>query len=278
MSSYHSVIGLYGVVSFAPVSRVPPSSRPLCLTEARPIACNLARGFSHIVHQVSELDFLWPTPRFRVVNVNSSILSNVRMLTLNDELSKKPSSSRLSPYFLLAQLRDLRGRCRRACAQDPVLESRASCQSSPSRSVYGVAFGQEDGPRDDDEFLIRGNKDEKTDVVTAVNHGLDVVLQHKARNPVGGMVLVSEAADSTSRAHMSSHAPKQLLDVPIHSLGFRAHDPASLWLMSKSNQTSGTYTFVSDWYDLRECGASCVGGMMRGPTSIPGPTSDGLAS
>jgi len=49
--------------------------------------------------------------------------------------------------------------------------------------------------------------------------------------------------------------------IHIHSFGYgRSHDPASLWFMS--NHTSGTYTFVKDWYDLRGCLAGCVGGMM----------------
>ncbi|KAF9530403.1 Pleckstrin homology domain-containing protein [Crepidotus variabilis] len=113
-----------------------------------------------------------------------------------------------------------------------------------------------------DEFLIRGSKDEKTDVVTAVNHGLDVVLQRKARNPVSGMLLISDASDSTRRAQMDLVlARAEAANVPIHSFGYgRSHDPASLWLMS--NHTSGTYTFVKDWYDLRDCVAGCVGGMM----------------
>lgn len=52
-----------------------------------------------------------------------------------------------------------------------------------------------------------------------------------------------------------------LSSIPIHSFGYgKSHDPASLWLMS--NHTSGTYTFVRDWYDLRDCLAGCVGGMM----------------
>ena len=52
-----------------------------------------------------------------------------------------------------------------------------------------------------------------------------------------------------------------LLSVPIHSFGYgRSHDPASLWLIS--NHTSGTYTFVKDWYDLRDCLAGCIGGLM----------------
>ncbi|KAJ3851410.1 Pleckstrin homology domain-containing protein [Lentinula lateritia] len=113
-----------------------------------------------------------------------------------------------------------------------------------------------------DEFLVRVSKDEKTDVVTAVNHGLDVVLQRKARNAVSGMVLVSDASDSTRRAQMDLVlARAEAANVPIHSFGYgRSHDPASLWLMS--NHTSGTYTFVKDWYDLRDSIAGCVGGMM----------------
>lgn len=76
------------------------------------------------------------------------------------------------------------------------------------------------------------------------------------------MILVSDAADSTRRAQMDLVlARAEAANMPIHSFGYgRSHDPASLWLMS--NHTSGTYTFVKDWYDLRTCLAGCVGGMM----------------
>lgn len=123
-------------------------------------------------------------------------------------------------------------------------------------------IGRLDDSSMEDEFLIRASKDEKTDVVTAVNHGLDVVLQRKSRNPVSGMILVSDAADSTRRAQMDLVlARAEAANMPIHSFGYgRSHDPASLWLMS--NHTSGTYTFVKDWYDLRGCLAGCIGGMM----------------
>lgn len=115
---------------------------------------------------------------------------------------------------------------------------------------------------DHDEFLVRGSQDEKTDVVTAVNHGLDVVLQRKAKNPVSGMILISDTADTTRRAQMDLVlARAEAASIPIHAFGYgRSHDPASLWLIS--NHTSGTYTFVKDWYDLQGCIAGCVGGMM----------------
>jgi hypothetical protein len=88
------------------------------------------------------------------------------------------------------------------------------------------------------------------------------MLQRKSRNPVAGMLLVSDAADSTRRAQMDLVlARAEAANAPIHSFGYgRSHDPASLWLMS--NHTNGTYTFVNDWYDLRSCLAGSIGGMM----------------
>lgn len=92
--------------------------------------------------------------------------------------------------------------------------------------------------------------------------GLDVVLQRKAKNPVSGMILISDTADTTRRAQMDLVlARAEAASIPIHAFGYgRSHDPASLWLIS--NHTSGTYTFVKDWYDLQSCIAGCVGGMM----------------
>ena len=75
-------------------------------------------------------------------------------------------------------------------------------------------------------------------------------------------MLVSDSSETTRRAQMDLVlARAEAANVPIHSFGYgRSHDPASLWLIS--NHTSGTYTFVKDWYDLRDCLAGCIGGMM----------------
>ena len=76
------------------------------------------------------------------------------------------------------------------------------------------------------------------------------------------MILISDTADTTRRAQMDLVlARAEAASIPIHAFGYgRSHDPASLWLIS--NHTSGTYTFVKDWYDLQGCIAGCVGGMM----------------
>ncbi|QRV89313.1 von willebrand and RING finger protein [Ceratobasidium sp. AG-Ba] len=113
-----------------------------------------------------------------------------------------------------------------------------------------------------DEFWVKNGKDEIVDVVTAVNHGLDSVLQRKQKNPISGMVLVCDSSDSSRKPQMDLlMARTEAANLPIHSFGFgRSHDPGPLWLIS--NATSGSYTFVRDWYELRDCVAGCVGGMM----------------
>ncbi|KAI1793420.1 hypothetical protein LXA43DRAFT_1092595 [Ganoderma leucocontextum] len=104
---------------------------------------------------------------------------------------------------------------------------------------------------------VHGSQEEKTDV----NTDLDIVLQRKLRNSVTGFVLVSYSSETTRPAQMDlvlARRRAEAANVPIHSFGYdHSHDPVSLWLMS--NHTSGTYTFVKDWYDLRDCQAGCIG-------------------
>ncbi|CAE6509337.1 unnamed protein product [Rhizoctonia solani] len=113
-----------------------------------------------------------------------------------------------------------------------------------------------------DDFSVKSTKDEIVDVVTAVNHGLDTVLQRKQKNPISGMVLVCDASDSSRKPQMDLlMARTEAASLPIHSFGYgKSHDPGPLWLIS--NATGGSYTFVRDWYELQDCLAGCVGGMM----------------
>lgn len=58
------------------------------------------------------------------------------------------------------------------------------------------------GRLDNDEFEVRTGQDERPDVATAVNHALDIVLGRKNKNPLTGVMLVSDLPDSTSRVNM----------------------------------------------------------------------------
>ena len=61
-------------------------------------------------------------------------------------------------------------------AEDGVsdMRVRATSKKRLENFVEGIVFGRipgDDSGTINDEFLVRGAKDEKTDVVTAVNHG-----------------------------------------------------------------------------------------------------------
>jgi hypothetical protein len=114
----------------------------------------------------------------------------------------------------------------------------------------------------DDEFEVGVGPNERQDVVTAVNVGLDVVLQRKAKNPLTGIILLSDTSDVIKRAQMELVTARlDAANVPVHCLGYgKSHDPSPLWMLS--NHTHGTYTFVKEWYDLRDTLAGVVGGLM----------------
>jgi hypothetical protein len=118
------------------------------------------------------------------------------------------------------------------------------------------------GKVDNDEFEVQVGRDERQDVVTAVNVALDVVLQRKAKNPLTGMILISDTSDIIKRAQMELVTARlDAANTPVHALGYgKTHDPSPLWMIS--NHTHGTYTFVKEWYHLREALAGILGGLM----------------
>ena len=87
-----------------------------------------------------------------------------------------------------------------------------------------------------------GGSSERIDTVTAINVGLDVVLQRKSKIPTTGMILVNDTASGPKRNQMDLvMARAEAANVPIHCFGYgKNHDPSSLWLIS--NHTKGTYT------------------------------------
>lgn len=119
---------------------------------------------------------------------------------------------------------------------------------------------------EDDPFRVDtrrlGGASERTDTVTALNVGLDVVLGRKSKNPCTGMILINDTSDGPVRGHMDLvMARAEAANVPIHCFGFgKSSNPSSLWLIS--NHTRGSYTFVREWFQLRECVAGCIGSLM----------------
>jgi hypothetical protein len=113
-----------------------------------------------------------------------------------------------------------------------------------------------------DEFEVEFAADERADLVTAMNVSLDVLLQRTARNPLAGLVVVSDTAGVVRAGQLELiFARLDSVNIPIHTIGYgKAHDPSPLWLLC--NQSNGTYTFVREWYHLRDTLAGVVGGLM----------------
>ncbi len=62
--------------------------------------------------------------------------------------------------------------------------------------------GREDVADEDDPYVVVMPSDEKIDVVAGVNVGLDAIMQRRVRNPLTGMLLVSDTVDTIKRGQM----------------------------------------------------------------------------
>lgn len=120
-----------------------------------------------------------------------------------------------------------------------------------------------EGPGRHSEGLTNVNhKEEKVTVATAVNLALDIVLQRQVKSATAGMILLNDGRDGALKQQIDAvMARAEAAAMPIHSIGWgRAHEPQALWMLS--NYTKGTYTFVREFYQLKDAVAGCIGGML----------------
>ena len=118
------------------------------------------------------------------------------------------------------------------------------------------------GSNDVEGLVAVDAEEEKVTVATAVNLALDIILQRQSKSATSGMILLNDGRDGAQKQQIDLVMTRADAGrVPIHAFGWgKAHDPSSLWLLS--NHTHGTYTFVRDYYQLKEAIAGCVGGML----------------
>ncbi|GAA6004341.1 hypothetical protein JCM10207_000676 [Rhodosporidiobolus poonsookiae] len=142
------------------------------------------------------------------------------------------------------------------------------------RKTPFIAVGKADGKKrlekaidelgcaPDEATTMIEHQEERVNVVTACNLALDIILQRRAKSSLTGMVLLNDGRDGAGRQQMDLvMARAEAANVPIHAIGYgKSHDPSSLWLLS--NHSAGSYTFVKDFYDLRDALAGCIGGIL----------------
>ncbi|GAA6058546.1 hypothetical protein JCM10212_006985 [Sporobolomyces blumeae] len=121
---------------------------------------------------------------------------------------------------------------------------------------------REIGTQRNDSTAMIDHPEERVNVVTACNVALDIVLQRRTKSALTGMILLNDGRDGTQKQQMDLvMARAEAASVPIHAIGYgKSHDPSSLWLLS--NHSGGSYTFVENFYDLRDALAGTVGGIL----------------
>ncbi|UZJ54962.1 hypothetical protein CBS101457_004282 [Exobasidium rhododendri] len=200
------------------------------------------------------------TSKSNALSTSSSAALKLRLIrsTLDFVVNHLGSNDRIA---LVAFSAGLDGLVRRTSLLNPC-KAQSKGRLEQFIETIGVPW-QGGGPDPFLEDIDRlGGSSDRTDTITAVNIGFDIVLQRKSKNPITSMILINDAVDTPRKGQMDLvMARAEAANVPIHCFGFgKNHDPSALWLIS--NQTRGSYTFIKEWYQLRECIAGCIGSMM----------------
>ncbi|OLL24650.1 ABC1 family protein, mitochondrial [Neolecta irregularis DAH-3] len=145
-----------------------------------------------------------------------------------------------------------------------------------------VLFGSENGAEIQTGFMRKswaqwekavdkiraGSKNVKnaSDVVDGINQALDLLMQRKAKNPLANILLISDCPTTTDptgeegKDFILNRA--ELVKSAIYSFGYgMTHVPRLL--ADLASETGGSYTYVKDWYMLRESVAGCLGGLQH---------------
>lgn len=119
------------------------------------------------------------------------------------------------------------------------------------------------GQIEDDEFEYDlDGGDEQADLVTSINVSLDTLMNRSTKNPLSSLLILSDTAEMARAGQIEMvQARLESLNIPIHTVGYgKSHDPSPLLTLSHYSQ--GTYTFVREWYHLRDTLAGIIGGML----------------
>ena len=105
-----------------------------------------------------------------------------------------------------------------------------------------------------------GQKSLRADVVEGANVAMDLLMQRKNANPISSILLISDSSTSDAESVDFVISRAEAAKVVIHSFGLGlTHKPDTM--IELSTRTKASYTYVKDWYYLRECIAGCLGSL-----------------
>lgn len=102
-----------------------------------------------------------------------------------------------------------------------------------------------------------------TNIKAGLEMGVRVLDQRRHRNPVAGLILLSDGQDTDNHHPQGSYSyllPSKTT-VPIHTFGFGAdHDPRAMHTIA--NSSGGTFSFIEAEKDVQDAFAMCIGGLL----------------
>ncbi|KAL0697435.1 hypothetical protein Bca4012_053557 [Brassica carinata] len=143
--------------------------------------------------------------------------------------------------------------------------------SSAARRLFPLRLMTDTGKREAiqavDSLVAGGG----TNIAEGLKIGARVIADRRWRNPVSGMMLLSDGQDNFTlsrshsqvrlRADYESLLPSSVNRIPVHTFGFGVDHDAEL-MHTISQVSSGTFSFIEAESVIRDAFAQCIGGLL----------------
>ncbi|KAJ0236000.1 Uncharacterized protein HA466_0260140 [Hirschfeldia incana] len=143
--------------------------------------------------------------------------------------------------------------------------------SSNARRLFPLRLMTENGKREaihSVNSLVAGGG---TNIAEGLKIGARVIADRRWKNPVSGMMLLSDGQDNFTLSRSHSHSQVRLRAdyesllpssrIPIHTFGFGVDHDAEL-MHTISQVSSGTFSFIEAESVIRDAFAQCIGGLL----------------
>ncbi|CAG8632239.1 37973_t:CDS:2, partial [Gigaspora margarita] len=100
-----------------------------------------------------------------------------------------------------------------------------------------------------------------TNIGNGLKLGLDVLTQRITKNSITGMILLSDGMDNKEQSYEHLYERAREAEISIHTFGYGSdHDARKLHTISV--KTEGSFTYIYEFKQIKECFAGCIGGLV----------------
>nr|GEV62993.1 hypothetical protein [Tanacetum cinerariifolium] len=130
--------------------------------------------------------------------------------------------------------------------------------SSSARRLFPLRCMTENGKQQSLQMINSLVADGMTNIDEALKKGSKVMTDRKFKNPVSGMIFLSDGRDTCNNRGQLTLSNT---GIPVHTFGFGADHDANL-LHSISEQSGGMFSFIEAENVIQDAFAQCIGGLL----------------